>query len=71
MQNLGCTNPEAKLNKLYEVVEAGAGKWARGLSVKGDMKDMVKKEIRALGWDKTRSGGPGERPIVWLYCTKD
>lgn len=71
MQNLGCTNPDAKKNKLYEVQEAGGGRWVRGLSIMGDNKDKVKKLISELGWDKTRTGGPGERPVVWLYLTKD
>lgn len=38
---------------------------------KGDDKDRVKKAISEFGWDKTRTGLPGERPVVWLYITKD
>ena len=41
------------------------------LCVKGDNKDKVKLPISEMGWDKTRTGNPGERPIVWLYITKD
>ena len=71
MQNLGCTNEDPKKNKMHEVQEAGQGKWVKGLSICGDDKDRVKKLIKNLGWDKTRTGNPGERPIVWLYCTKN
>lgn len=37
----------------------------------GDDKDKVKLPISDMGWDKTRTGHPGERPVVWLYATKD
>ncbi len=71
MQNLGCTNADAKKNVLYEVAEQGNGKWVKGLTIRGDDKDRVKKAIREFGWDGTRTGNPGERPVVWLYVTKD
>lgn len=71
MQNLGCTNGDAKKNKLHEVQETGNGRWVKGITISGDEKDKVKKSISEFGWDKSRTGGPGERPVVWLWCTKD
>ena len=71
MQNLGCTNSDAKKNKLHEIQEAGNGRWVKGITITGDEKDKVKKSISDFGWDKTRTGAPGERPVVWLWCTKD
>lgn len=71
MQNLGCTNGDAKKNKLHEVQEAGNGRWVKGITISGDEKDKVKKSISEFGWDKSRTGAPGQRPVVWLWCTKD
>lgn len=33
MQNLGCTNEDAKKNVLHEVTEQGNGKWVKGLTI--------------------------------------
>ena len=33
MQNLGCTNADAKKNVLHEVTEQGNGKWVKGLTI--------------------------------------
>jgi len=71
MQNLGCDNKEAKKNKIHEVQEVGNGKWAKGLSASGDDKDKMKKRIGDMGWDASRTGRVGERPVVWLWVTKD
>ncbi|KAE8448676.1 hypothetical protein EG329_008891 [Mollisiaceae sp. DMI_Dod_QoI] len=71
MQNLGCTNTDAAKNVLYECTEKGNGQWATGLKIKGDDKDRVKKLIGEYGWDKSRTGHPGEKPVVWLWVTKD
>ena len=71
MQNLGCTNSDAKKNKLHELQEAGNGRWVKGITISGDEKDKLKKSIAEFGWDKSRTGAPGARPVVWLWCTKD
>lgn len=71
MARLGCTNKDAKKNMVNEVVEKGNGTWAKGLTIKGDEKDRCKKAISAFGWDKTRTGIPGEKQVVWLWLTKD
>lgn len=33
MMNLGCNNSEAKKNRLFELVESGAGKWLKGMEI--------------------------------------
>lgn len=71
MKRLGCDNKDAKKNVVHEVVEKGNGLWNKGLTIKGDEKDKVKKAIKDYGWDKTRTGFPGQRQVVWLYLTKD
>ncbi len=71
MQNLGCTNPVAGKNVLYEICEKGNGRWASGIRITGNDKDKVKKEIKDFGWDQLRTGHPGERGVVWLWVTKD
>ena len=71
MQNLGCTNEDAKKNIMYEVVESGNGQWKVGAKFAGDDKDKVKKAISEYGWRGDRTGHPGEKPIVWLWVTKD
>ncbi|KAH8819793.1 hypothetical protein F5884DRAFT_744183 [Xylogone sp. PMI_703] len=70
MQNLGCNNPDPKKNKIHEVAEIGGGRWSKGLTMCGDDKERMKKKITEFGWDKTRTGRPGERPVVWLWLSK-
>jgi len=70
MQQLGCDNPEAKKNILYEINEGGNGIWKRGLMISGDQKDRVKKQIKEMGWDGSRGGLHGKRPVVWLWVQK-
>jgi len=70
MGRLGLDNPDAKMNVVHEVVEKGGGWWAKGISVKGDDKDRLKKTLKDMGWDSSRIGVPGKRPVVWLYITK-
>ncbi|KAL3419674.1 hypothetical protein PVAG01_08172 [Phlyctema vagabunda] len=71
MQGLGCNNPDAAKNVLYEVTETGNGAWSRGLVIKGDDKERVNQEIREFAWTEARTGLPGEQPVVWLWATKD
>jgi hypothetical protein len=33
MKQLGCNNAEAKKNRLFELVESGAGRWLKGLEI--------------------------------------
>jgi len=69
MQNLGCKNSEASQNIIIECCEKGNGKWATGLRIKGDDKERMKKSIDTWGWDKSRTGHPGEKGVVWLWVS--
>ncbi|KAM3549016.1 hypothetical protein MY1884_008929 [Beauveria asiatica] len=71
LKGFGCTNPVAKKNKCFEVIGGGSGKWYKGLAICGDDKDMMKKTIKEVGWDMTRTGNPHEKPIVCLWFCKD
>lgn len=71
LKGFGCTNPTAKKNKCFEVIGGGSGKWYKGLCVSGDDKDMMKKTIKDVGWDMTRTGNANEKPIVCLWFCKD
>ncbi|KAK1775545.1 hypothetical protein QBC45DRAFT_242573 [Copromyces sp. CBS 386.78] len=71
MYGFGACNPSKKKNKLFEVVQGGNGRWYRGLAFRGDDKELLQKTCKELGWDKSRSGLPGQKPVVYLYVTKD
>lgn len=71
LKGFGATNPVPKLNRVTEVVQGGSGKWYRGLSFGGDSAKDMQKTLKDVGWDKTRTGLPGEKPVVVLYVTKD
>ena len=71
LKGFGATNSTAKKNRVTEVVQGGNGKWYKGLSIAGDDKDDLKKGLKDLGWDHTRTGRPGEKPVVWLWITRD
>ncbi|KAI1771077.1 hypothetical protein F4818DRAFT_221174 [Hypoxylon cercidicola] len=67
----GASNPIPKKNKATEVIQGGNGKWYRGVTFSGDKSSAMKMTIGELGWDESRSGRPGEKPVVWLWITKD
>jgi hypothetical protein len=71
LQGFGCTNPTPKKNRCYEIMSGGNGKWYRGMEVTGADKDMLNKTLREVGWDKTRTGGDNERPVVCLWFCKN
>lgn len=71
LRGFGATNPIRKKNKVWEVVQGGNGKWYKGLSFNGDQDDEMGKTMKELGWDSSRSGLPGRKPVVYLYITKD
>lgn len=37
----------------------------------GEAKDQMRKTIAEVGWDDSRTGTPGQKPVVCLYFTKD
>ncbi|KAI1097884.1 hypothetical protein F4804DRAFT_146546 [Jackrogersella minutella] len=67
----GATNPCPKKNKITEIIQGGNGKWYRGITFSGDKDSAMIKTLRDLGWDRTRTGRPGEKPVIWLWITKD
>jgi hypothetical protein len=71
LKGFGCNNPTPKKNKCFEVVSGGGGKWYKGLEVNGADKDLLKKTIKDVGWDSTRTGNPNEKPVVCLWFCKD
>ncbi|VUC24442.1 unnamed protein product [Clonostachys rosea] len=71
LKGFGCTNEVPKKNRCVEVVAGGNGKWYKGISFSGADKDMLKKTIKDVGWDKTRSGRAGEKPVVCLWFCKN
>ncbi|KAJ9145408.1 hypothetical protein NKR23_g5335 [Pleurostoma richardsiae] len=71
LKGFGANNPNPKKNRLVECYQGGNGRWYKGLSFGADDKDNMKKRVEELGWDETRTGLPGEKPVVFLYITKD
>ncbi|KAM0275770.1 hypothetical protein ACHAQH_007431 [Verticillium albo-atrum] len=71
LKGFGASGPTPKKNRCYEISQAGNGRWYKGLSFGGDEKDMMKKSIKDIGWDETRNGQPGGKPVVCLWLTKD
>lgn len=52
-------------------MSGGGGKWYKGLEVSGADKDCLKKTIREVGWDATRTGLDGQKPVVCMWFCKD
>ncbi|CCE27159.1 hypothetical protein E4U22_000831 [Claviceps purpurea] len=71
LKGFGCTNPNPKKNRVFEIQSAGGGKWYKGLEVSGGTKDLLKKTMKDVGWDATRTGNPGGKPVVCLWFCKD
>lgn len=71
LKGFGCTNATPKKNKCFEVVSGGGGKWYKGLEINGADKDLLKKTIKDVGWDSTRTGNPNEKPVVCLWFCRD
>ncbi|PHH80448.1 hypothetical protein CDD80_1458 [Ophiocordyceps camponoti-rufipedis] len=71
LKGFGCTNPVPKKNKVVEIVSSGGGKWYKGLEVSGADKSMLSKTIGEVGWDVTRTGHSGQKPVVCLWFAKE
>ncbi|OTB10872.1 hypothetical protein K445DRAFT_370794 [Daldinia sp. EC12] len=67
----GALNPCPKKNKVTEVIQGGNGKWYRGVTFSGDNEANMAKTLKDLGWDCSRTGRTGEKPVIWLWITKD
>jgi hypothetical protein len=71
LKGFGCTNAVAKKNRCYEIAQAGDGKFYKGFAFGGDEKERMKQTIKEIGWDSTRTGRPGEKPVVSIWLSKD
>lgn len=69
LRGFGATNPEARKNKVFEVHQGGSGKWYKGQCYAGDDEKSMDMAIKEVGWDQTRTGLPGGKPVVYLYVT--
>lgn len=70
LKGFGACNADASKNRVFEVHQGGGGKWYKGMCFKGDDGDAMDKTIKSIGWDATRTGLPGGKPVVYLYITK-
>lgn len=71
LKGFGCDNPNPKKNRCYEIVPGGNGAWYKGFVISGGDKDMMGKTLKDVGWDQSRTGAPGEKPVVCLWFCKD
>ena len=71
LKGFGCDNPSKKKNRCYEIIPGGNGTWYKGINFCGADKDMLKKTLKDVGWDMSRSGHPSEKPVVCLWFCKD
>ncbi|KAI6780239.1 uncharacterized protein J7T54_003018 [Emericellopsis cladophorae] len=71
LKGFGCDNPSAKKNRCWEIVAGGNGTWYKGFGFDADNKDMTKKTLKDVGWDKSRTGMPGEKPVVCLWFCRE
>ncbi|KAI1799423.1 hypothetical protein F4811DRAFT_543903 [Daldinia bambusicola] len=67
----GALNPCPKKNKVTEVIQGGNGRWYRGITFSGDNESNMAKTIKDMGWDCSRTGRTGQKPVIWLWITKD
>ncbi|KAK7745851.1 hypothetical protein SLS53_002569 [Cytospora paraplurivora] len=70
LKGFGATNPDPRKNKVIEVHQGGGGKWYKGMSFDGDDEKAMAKTLKEVGWDSSRNGLPGGKPVVYLYVTK-
>ncbi|KAI3394191.1 hypothetical protein diail_3146 [Diaporthe ilicicola] len=70
LKGFGACNPNPAMNKVVEVHQGGNGKWYKGMTFGGDDDDAMKKTVKEVGWDNSRNGLPGGKPVVYLYVVK-
>ncbi len=71
LKGFGATNPIPKKNRITEILQGHGGRWYKGMTISGEEADMMEKTLNEMGWDRLRTGRPGEKPVVWLWITKD
>lgn len=70
MKGFGAVNPIPSKNIIVECTVGGGGKWYKGVTLTGEDKDKLDKPIKTFGWDSSRTGLAGEKPVVSLYVMK-
>jgi hypothetical protein len=68
LQQFGCNNSNAGLNRVHEMAQGGDGRWYKGLTFVGDNKSAMGKTLQDVGWDETRNGV--DKDYVWVWFTK-
>ncbi|RYP33322.1 hypothetical protein DL767_004817 [Monosporascus sp. MG133] len=71
LKGFGANNGNPKKNRITEVTQGHNGRWYKGVTISGDDRDQVSKTLKQMGWDRSRTGRAGEKPVVWLWITKD
>ncbi|CAK7274989.1 hypothetical protein SEPCBS119000_006455 [Sporothrix epigloea] len=67
LKGFGATNSVPGRNVITEIYPAGGGKWYKGIEASGANADMMRKPIKDLGWDATRTGLRGQKSVVYVY----
>lgn len=71
LAGFGATNPDPSKNKVWECIPGATNnKWYKGMCFTGNNGDDLGKSIKSVGWDKSRTGLPGGKPVVYLYIVK-
>ncbi len=68
MQQFGCTNADAKQNRLVELTQGSDGTWYKGVELEGSDEKKMGKRIDEIGWNMKRNGV--EADFVWLWFAK-
>ena len=53
-----------------EVVQGSQGRWFSSMSFNGENEKAMETQIKDLGWDASRTGLAGQKPVVYLYVEK-
>ncbi|KAJ4125382.1 hypothetical protein NW768_008999 [Fusarium equiseti] len=70
LKGFGCTNPNPKKNKCFELYSGGNGKWYKGYSFNGDEEKEIEKSLDEVGWTSDRTGSEDGKPVVCLWFCK-
>lgn len=70
LKGFGANNADARRNVVTEVVQGGGGRWYSGMCFSADDDAAMAKTIKEVGWDETRTGHRGEKPVVYLYVQR-
>lgn len=70
LKGFGCTNPNPKKNKCFEIYSGGNGKWYKGYSFNGDEDKEIEKTMDEVGWTPDRTGSEDGKPVVCLWFCK-